>query len=79
LNSDNLFNFFSGKFDREKFFQFVREITKNFQDTEERLYPIDNEYYKVEPVKQFEDQDGLNFQVILVKTDKPSKMERKKR
>ncbi len=63
-------------FNKDKFVKFIRLITKNFKHLDEHLEGIENENYTVFPVSSFKDNNGLNFQVILVETYKPSKIEK---
>ncbi len=63
-------------FDKDRFIEFIRLITKNFEHLDENLEGIKNENYTVFPLASFRDNNGLNFQVIIVETDKPSKIEK---
>jgi len=63
-------------FNKDKFIEFIRLITKNFKHLDEHFEGVESENYTVFPVSSFKDNNDLNFQVILVETDKPSKIEK---
>jgi len=63
-------------FNKDRFIEFIRLITENFKPLDEHLEGIESENYTVFPVSSFKDNNDLNFQIILVETNKPSKIEK---
>jgi hypothetical protein len=45
LDSNNLQEFLSNKFNENQFFNFARHITKNFKETDETLYKVEDERF----------------------------------